>query len=60
MNVNQVLILIKDYQNDIQIFMKYFKDKYQREDVLRAWHSGDIPQLVNVTDTVEYELHSIV
>lgn len=58
-STNQTLNLINEYLNDIRIFMKYFKEKYHIEDILRAWHDGDIPQSSHITDTVEYELHGI-
>lgn len=57
MNKREILNIITDYLNDIHIFMKYFKEKYHREDVLRAWHERSIPKEGNVTDEIEYELH---
>lgn len=59
MNINQTLNLINEYLNDVRMFIKYFKEKYHREDVILAWRDGDIPQSGNVTDTIEYELHGI-
>ncbi|MFZ2315431.1 MAG: hypothetical protein WAW86_07220 [Gammaproteobacteria bacterium] len=59
MSEKNIVNLINDYLDDIQIFMKLFKDKYQREDVLRAWHEGSIPKSGSVTDKVEYELHGV-
>lgn len=59
MSIDQTVNLINEYLNDICIFIKYFKEKYHREDILRAWHDGDVPQSGNVTDTIEYELHGI-
>ena len=59
MSINQTLSLINEYLNDVRMFIKCFKIKYHREDVLRAWHDGVIPQSGNVTDTIEYELHGI-
>lgn len=59
MSNKQILNLIKDYQNDVKLFMKLFNEKYARKDIIRAWHDGDIPQNGKVTDTIEYELHGI-
>lgn len=59
MSTKQTLNLIESYLNDIQLFMKHFSKKYNRNDVLRAWHDGDILQQGNITDDIEYELHGI-
>ncbi len=59
MNNKKILDLIKDYQNDVELFMKLFNEKYARKDVIRAWHDGDIPQAGEVANTIEYELHGI-
>lgn len=59
MKIDQALNLIREYLNDVSLFMKYFKQKYYREDVLRAWHDKTISQNGNVSDTIEYELHGV-
>lgn len=35
-----LLNLIKDYQAEVNKFMKRFKSEYNRMDLLRAWHDA--------------------
>ena len=59
MNNELTIKLINNYLDDINYFMSLFKKKYGRNDVIKAWREGDIPQFGNVTNEIEYELHGI-
>ena len=59
MKKETLLRLIKDYQAEVDKFMRRFENEYNRTDLLKAWHEGLIEKEGSLSGGVEYELHGI-
>jgi hypothetical protein len=54
----QILSLIEDFNNEVKLAVQQFYNKYNRTDLLRAWHDTTIPRSGKLNNIViHYAFH---